>query len=91
MMDLQHGRGAALVANVLEGRVAASPQVIQDLGLHATEGVAGALDALYRIAWQEGSLGAEAHEVMKRLGQNKDGPHQGTLQLMLHLLRRKYR
>lgn len=89
-LDLQTGRAAALAADVLKGRRGiASLNDLRILSDAAQKGVNGAVDAIYKVAWQGSVFAAEAKELLLRWSVESENPHRHTLQRMVRVLENK--
>lgn len=86
-LDLRAGRLSAMASEILQGRrVARSVSDLQVLADGVANNVSGALDALYKVAWEGGPFSAEAKELLLRWSVNPENPHRHTLQQMVRVL-----
>lgn len=86
-LDVERGREAAWVRDVVEGKMKiTTPGEVNRLARAANGGVPDALDALYRLAQGSGKLGNLAQALLRLMSVINGGPHQHTASLMLQEL-----
>ena len=86
-LDLHAGKMNAMASEVLQGRrIIKSVADLQVLVDGVANNVSGALDALYKVAWEAGSFSAEAKELLLRWSVDPQHPHRHTLQQMVRVL-----